>query len=205
MPSLTMPEQNGNSCAAHCTVIAVSELTGATRFRTQGYTERVLWPKIKFVANGNPLIDGLAKADNSDPRLIVTEATGMGVTATLKCDEVEKTTAMGFVTDPGFKMGLEALFNILKGSNASVAVALQDGIYYNCSYLMLPGSTPTAQAMPGMHNILVTKQSGIVYYYNSNESTPAWTSITSDWKTLNAQNNGNWSYVFTGVYVEMKK
>jgi hypothetical protein len=203
MPSATMPAQNGNSCAAHCTVIAVSELTGFTRFLTQGYTERVLWPKIKFVADGTALIDALAKADNSDPERIVIEATGMGVKAALKCDDVEKTTAMGFITNTGYSAGLDTLFLRLKNKGSASTVKLENGKYYNCSYLMLPVAKAAKQAAPGMHNILVTQQNGIIYFYNSNESAPAWKQCFSDWKTLEGQNAGTHSYVFTGVYIEL--
>jgi hypothetical protein len=205
MPSVTLPEQNGNSCAAHCTVIAVSELTGFTRYLTQGYAERALWPKIKFVADGTALIDMLAKADNSDPERIVTEAIGMGVKAALKCDDAEKTTAMTFVSDTGYSAGLDMLFHRLQGKGAASTVLLQNGSYYNCSYLMLPVPKATKQATPGMHNILVTQQNSVIYYYNPNESTPAWKQCFSDWKTLDGQNGGTHSYVFTGVYIEMTK
>ena len=73
MPTKKLPEQTGNSCAAHCTVIAVAELLDVQYLLSKGYAEEILWPSIKFKTNGNPVIDSLAQADNSDPRLIVSE------------------------------------------------------------------------------------------------------------------------------------
>lgn len=206
MPSKTLPEQTGNSCAAHCTVIAVAELLDVEYLLSKGYAEGVLWPSLKFQKAGNPLIDGLAAKENSDPRRIISEAETRwnAIKASLKCDETQKTTALKYIRDPGMQMALGALFNMLKGSGSVAAITLEPGVYYNASYLMLKGGTAASAVYEGMHNILVTNQGGQIYYYNPNESKPVW-SVTPDWTILEKQNNKTYSYVFTGVCVEMRK
>lgn len=206
MPTKKLPEQTGNSCAAHCTVIAVAELLDVQYLLSKGYAEEILWPSIKFKTNGNPVIDSLAQADNSDPRLIVseTELRWAAAKATLKCDETQKTDALNYITDPTQQLGLAGLFNMMKGSGSVATITPEEGVYYNSSYLMIQGSTAATGKFEGMHNILVTKQGGQTYYYNPNESTPNW-SVAADWKKLDNQNGGRYSYVFTGVCVEMRR
>jgi len=206
MPTKKLPEQTGNSCAAHCTVIGIAELLDVDYLLSKGFAEMTLWPTIKFKAGESPLTDALAKADNSDPRRIVTESElrwGGSVKASILCDDVEKTTALGFVGP--MAPALAALFNMIKGGNLVTTIALQDGIYYNCSYLMLKGAAAKSAVYEGMHNILVTNFKGSTFYYNPNEKVPVWTKDPADWKTLENQNGGTYSYVFTGVCVELKR
>ena len=60
MPTVIMKEQNGNSCAAHCTVVAISEITG-TMSLDETFAENTLWPAIQFKPeNGDPAIALLA-------------------------------------------------------------------------------------------------------------------------------------------------
>ncbi|HSW04967.1 hypothetical protein [Aquabacterium sp.] len=206
MPSKTLPEQTGNSCAAHCTVIAVAELLDVEYLMSKDYAESTLWPSLKFKAEGNLLIDSLAKAENSDPRRIVSEADTRwnAIKASLRCDATQKAAALKYVKSTDMQMGLGALFNMLTGFGTVGTITIEPGIYYNASYLMLKGGTATAAVYEGMHNILVTNHAGQIYYYNPNESKPTW-SVTPDWTILEKQNKSSYSYVFTGVCVEMKK
>src|SRR5712691_8050010 len=195
MPTKTLPEQTGNSCAAHCTVIAIAELLGVGNLMSKAHAERVVWPAIKFKPNGDPVVELLAKAENSDPRRIVSEVlrTWGGLKVTLLCDETQKKDAIKNYVPKAMKLGLKALFNMLKGSGSVANVTLEDGVYYNSSFLMFTDATANPVSFAGMHNILVTKQGGQVYYYNSNESVPKW-SVVSDWKKLENQNGGQCSY-----------
>ena len=207
MPTKVLPVQSGNSCAAHCTVIAVAELLDVQYLLSKSYAEDILWPSIKFKGNEGPVSVELAKKDNSDPRLIVSESDlrwGGALTATLLCDETEKATALTFVPTP-VGMALGGLFIMIKGASGATTITPEDGIYYNCSYLMLAGGKARSATYEGMHNILVTKSGGAFHYYNSNEKTPKWGQCPSDWKTLENQNAGTYSYVFTGVCVAMKR
>ena len=204
MPTKTLAEQTGNSCAAHCAVIAIAELLSDPGM-TKSFAEGTLWPAIQFKANGDQAIDGLAAQKNSDPRLMVSEIASRWSTvkAALICDETQKTTAMTYV-DQSIQPALQGLFNMLKRAGSVASISIDDGIYYNCSYLMKKGGDATTATYEGMHNILVTKQGGQTYYYNPNESVPVW-KVVVDWKKLENQNGGTYSYVFTGVCVEMKK
>lgn len=204
MPLVTMPTQNGNSCAAHCTAIAIMELGGERISQT--FTEDVLWDWIKFKGGEGPLSEHLAQQQNSDPRLIVkTVNAGWGgrVSATLRCDELEKSWAIKFHTPNDLRLGLQALYNMMKGANASVTIVPEVGVYYNCSFLMFNDPDPVPAAYTGMHNILITKTAAGIHYYNSNEANPAWVQNNA-WKKLTGQNGGTHSYVFTGVFVEMR-
>lgn len=209
MPSKTLPQQNGNSCAAHCTVIAIAELSNSQVCLDQTFAEKTVWPAIQFVSTGGlaPAIDLLAIAKNSDPRKIVTETdkiSNQAVKAELICDDSQKTSALVYITDLTTKQGLGALFNLIKGGGTSTNISLNEGSFYNASYLMFAGAAAAAGTFTGMHNILVAREGGKDYYYNPNEAKPCW-SLTSDWKVLDNQNGGSHSYVFTGVCVEMKK
>lgn len=205
MPTKKLPEQTGNSCAAHCTVIALAELLDVQYLFSKEYAEDTLWPAIKFKKNGNPVIDGLAAKDNSDPRRIVSEAElrWNAVKATLKCDETQKTAALKYISDPATVFGLGALFNMMKMDGSEATITPEEGVYYNASFLMMKGKAAASATYDGMHNILVTKSGGHNYYYNPNESTPDWKRV-SNWKILDNQNGGKHSYVFTGVCVEIK-
>lgn len=205
MPTKTLPEQNGNSCAAHCTVIAVADMLDVSYLLSNEYAEQVLWPSIKFQRSSDPVVNQLAEKENSDPRRIVseTELRWNAVKATLKCDETQKAEALKYVPQP-LQLALGALFNMLKKSGSVATITPVDGVYYNSSYLMLKGKTASGATYDGMHNILVTSQGGQIHYYNSNEKKPAW-KITRDWKLLEGQNEGKISYVFTGVCVEMMR
>lgn len=210
MPQLMLPQQTGNSCAAHCTVIAAAEILGTTYCLSTVYAEEFFWPQIQFKGGEGDLSDMLHADKNSDPRRIVSDATVRwgGLTAAIICDETEKARALGYVSED-IKAGLEALFNMMKdfgakgGTNSVPAMALQDDAYYNASFLMMLGPTAESATFKGLHNILVAKEAGLIYYYNPNEDSPRWRR-TSDWKTLNGQNGGAYSYVFTGVCIEMK-
>lgn len=206
MPTKTLPQQTGNSCAAHCTVIAVADMLDVQYLLSKDYAESILWPAIKFKQNGNPVIDSLAAANNSDPQRIVseTELRWNAVKATLLLDDAQETEALKYIKDARTKLGLDALFNTLKGFGTVKAIAPEEGVYYNSSYLMLRGNSAITGTYEGMHNILVTRFGGQNYYYNSNENVPTW-SVTANWKMLENQNGGSYSYVFTGACVEMKQ
>ena len=207
MPTVTLREQVDNSCAAHCTVIAVAELTGAGGGLTADFAEATLWPAIQFVADGNGLVDMLAAKKNSDPwRIIEQVGTRWGgqVAAKLICDETEKSVALHYVgTD--MQMGLGALFNMIKRDTSVADMEVAEGVYYNASFLMFGGATPTASGYSGMHNILITRSGGRIFRYNPNESVPAWIQGPVNWTYLENQNGGAHSYVFTGVCVEMTR
>lgn len=210
MPTMKMGMQTGNSCAAHCIVIGVAELLNSRHNMTPSYAENIVWPKIKFV-NGENMgaTDDLANAGNSDPRKIVSFVNSVGggeaVDATLLCDDVLKTVALTYAPG-GKKAELDGLFNMMKGSNATVTTDIKSGIYYNCTFLMFSAASPGATSFYGMHNILVTNSGGSIWYYNSNETTPAWVNSgpSAAWTKLANQNNGNGSYVYSGVCIEMK-
>lgn len=210
MPTLTMATQTDNSCAAHCIVIGIAELLNSRHNMTPTYAEKTVWPKIQFVTGENGgATDGLAAIGNSDPRKIVNfvSATGGGeaVDAAILCDDVVKGAALKYV--PGQEQPkLDGLFNMMKGGNATVTTAIKAGVYYNCSFLMFGAASPSPADFSGMHNILVTNSGGSIWYYNSNEATPAWVNSGpgSSWMKLNNQNGGQSSYVYTGVCVEMK-
>ncbi len=206
-----MAMQTGDSCAAHCTVIAIAELFNTRHNMTPQYAENTVWPAIQFkIGENQGGTDELAKKNNSDPRKIVSFANdtggGAAVTATLRCDDVAKASALRFVDAmEGMKLG--GLFNMMKGQNATVTTDIAEGVYYNASFLMFGGAAPTpGNYTKGMHNILVTRSGGDIWYYNSNEAVPSWirTAGNDAWKILRNQNAGGGSYVFTGVLVEMK-
>jgi hypothetical protein len=113
------------------------------------------------------------------------------------------TAALKYIPNP-MDVQLEGLFNMLKGFGSVATITLVDGVYYNCSYLMIKGAKAATGTFKGLHNILVTKQSNLSYYYNSNERTPKW-SVVSEWKLLERQNDADYSYVFSGVCVEMRR
>ena len=201
MPTVIMKEQNGNSCAAHCTVVAISEITG-TRSLDETFAENTLWPAIQFKPeNGDPAIALLASQKNSDPRRIVTEAKKRWpkVNAALVCDDLQKKMAISFVKKE-YQDAMEGMFNMLTGAGVKTKMLLDEAAYYNCSYTMHNGGDPDQSNYTGMHNILVTFMGGKTFYYNSNESRPAWKEV-KDWKVLKNQNGGQCSYVFTGVGV----
>ncbi|PZN92808.1 MAG: hypothetical protein DCF31_14855 [Alphaproteobacteria bacterium] len=122
----------------------------------------------------------------------------------MKCDDVAKATALGFV-DAQTQGELGGLFNLIKGHNATVTTAINSGTYHNCTFLMFNSAVPAVANFTGMHNILVTKAGSDIWYYNSNETNTAWVRTVGNdaWKVLHGQNAGTHSYVFTGVLVEM--
>lgn len=210
MPTMKMGMQTGNSCAAHCIVIGIAELFNSKNNMTPSYAENTVWPKVQFLIGENGgATDGLAQQQNSDPRKIATfcNATGGGeaVDAKLLCDSVAKSSALTYVP-VAMQPLLDGLFNMMKGTNATVTTAINSGVYYNCSFLMFDAGAPGPTSYTGMHNILVTNSGGAIWYYNSNESVPAWVNAGpgSAWTKLTNQNGGNGSYVYTGVCVEMK-
>lgn len=198
MPTKTLNKQNGNSCAAHCTVISIWEITN--KVLTQDYAEKGLWPTIKFVNVGGAT-STLAAQENSDPRLIVSEVKKRwpSVNVKLLCDRTQKTSAMKFVCS-SMKQGMESLFDLLAHDAVMTPVLLDECTYYNCSYTMHDSGTPTASNFTGMHNILVMYEKGKTYYYNPNETSPRW-NTTENWKMLENQNGNTCSYVFSGVAV----
>lgn len=201
MPSKKLDSQDGNSCAAHCTVVAIKEIKGIDTLN-KDFAENDLWPSIQFKAQaGNPLSKDLASKKNSDPRLIVAQVKKRwsSVNVALVCDKLQKKTALTYIPD-GVDLMMDAMFNMMSGDGVSTKVKLDEFAFYNCSYTMHNGSVPSKKNFDGLHNILVTYQGGKVYYYNSNEDTPVWSTV-QDWKKLESQNGGNHSYVFTGVCV----
>lgn len=198
MPNITMRSQNGNSCAAHCSVVSVREISNLAL--DANFAERDLWPTIQFVDQGGATT-ALAADKNSDPRRVVTEINRRWpkTQAKLLCDGVQKTTAMTYVAEP-MRQGMDALFKLLTKDAASAPMQLDEGVFYNCSFTMHNGGVPTHANFSGMHNMLVTYEGGKSYLYNSNENVPSWT-FTNNWKVLEGQNDGNNSYVFSGVSV----
>ena len=99
MPTLhyTMGSQVGNSCAAHCTTIAVSEIRDS-QVLDQAGTEGGLWPAIQFqTADGPPVTTlGLDGDHNSDPRRIVAQVNQRwpDIKTKLVCDRRQKATAL---------------------------------------------------------------------------------------------------------------
>ncbi|WP_426165229.1 hypothetical protein [Sandarakinorhabdus sp. DWP1-3-1] len=212
MPSKKMAVQTGNSCAAHCHVIAVAEMFDTTSKMTPWYAEKVVWPAIRFeVGENQGHTDGLAALENTDPRKLERFANTVGggeaITATLKCDDTAKAAALKHHVTGVAVQKLDLLFNLIKGQNATVTTAIDEGSYYNCTFLMFNGPAPTPAVFGGgMHNILVTRSGGNIWHYNSNEAHPAWvrTAGNDAWKVLPNQNGGIHSYVFTGVMVAMQ-
>lgn len=212
MPKHVLPEQTGNSCAAHCTVIAVAELLGTTYCLTKEYAETSWWPQVQFKGGEGPLSEHLKSKQNSDPRRMVEDMKVRwgGLGAAILCCDTDKTRALTYVGDPAERGGLEAMFNMIKdynvgqGKGTVATIALEDGAYYNGSYLMLDGATAKGGRYTGMHNMLIVSDKGTIWHYNSNETTPAWQKVT-DWKVLDGQNGGTTSYVFTGVCIEMRR
>ena len=209
MPTMKMATQNPtNSCAAHCTVIAIPELLNSKHDMTKTHAESVVWPKIQFKkGETSGATDPLAAIGNSDPRKVVdfVNTTGQAITAKLLCDEFAKVKAFLYV-DAQKQLQLGGMFNMMKGHNATAATVIEKGVYYNAVFLMFKGPTPTIQGYDGMHNILVTQENGSIYYYNSNEDPPDWVNSGpgDGWMVLTKQNGSKGSYVFTGVCVEIK-
>jgi len=211
MPKAKLPQQTGNSCAAHCMVIAVAELLNVNYCLSKVYAEEVWWPQIKFKGGEGPLSDHLRDSNNSDPRRMVTDANIRwgGLAATIICSETDKAVALKYV-DKSMQSALVGMFNMIKDFDAKLVtnsvsnIALQEGIYYNASFLMLKGSKAEGAKYEGMHNILVTKENNFVCFYNPNESIPNWKKC-NDWKILDNQNDSYYSYVFTGVCIEIKR
>src|SRR4051794_19283550 len=128
MPSVTLPQQDGASCAAHCTVVAIQELLNKPGL-TKSYAEGGLWNQIKFRANSSEQgTEHLAAEENSDPRRIVTEIKWRwpGIGARLLFDDTEKEVAFNNLPDQlAFTMG--GLYEILKGTSASGRIAPEKG------------------------------------------------------------------------------
>jgi hypothetical protein len=200
MPNKKLKQQQGNSCAAHCTVVAIADLLDDTSLLNDVYAESDLWPSIQFKGDGNELVTHLAERKNSDPRKIVneTDLRWAAVKATLLCDETQKATAFEEVPEDQAPQ-LGALFNMMKEDGSVTTIEPVEGNYYNASYLMFEDGLFT-----GLHNILVTNVQDKLYYYNPNEEDPDW-QFTQNWKTLDNLNQGRCKYVFTGVCVEFKK
>ena len=206
MPSKTLAQQTGNSCAAHCTAISIMELTGKTI--TKDTAEDTIWRDILFVEDGNEAVKDLVEKKNSDPRKIakyIETNHSSELSATIKFDDTQKAIALSFLKDDNVKRGLEGLYNLIKGQSGTTTVTPADDVYYNCSYLMMIGGDPNNATLDGLHNILVTSSGGQISYYNSNESNPCWTPGKNGWKLLeNANGNAN-SYIFTGLCVAVQK
>ena len=207
MPSKTLTVQNGNSCAAHCTAVSIMELTGKTI--TEKTAEDTIWPKILFKDDGNAAVQALVAKKNSDPRRIakyIEKNHASELTAAIKFDDTQKTTALSYLPDNDVKRGLEGLYNLIKGQTGQTEKILPaDDVYYNCSYLMMVGGDPSSASLDGLHNILVTSSGGQIYYYNSNEAKPCWTKDSIGWKLLKNANGGSYSYVFTGLCVAVQR
>ncbi|MBN3561968.1 hypothetical protein [Aliamphritea spongicola] len=198
MPTKRLPEQNGNSCAAHCTTIAINEIKQTALTAT--FAEDDLWPSIQF-SDTCAVTKPLADDKNSDPRLIVSQIKQRwpGVKAKLLCDEGQKSKAISMVNGM-MRSGMNDIFNLLVQEAVKGSIALDEAVFYNCSYTMHSGAKPSEDNFSGMHNILVAYEAGKTFFYNSNESNPQW-QATANWKKLEAQNGGTHSYVFSGVAV----
>lgn len=203
MPSKRLASQTGNSCAAHCTAISIMELTNKTI--VEATAEDVIWPKIIFKSDGSDTVEDLVSKKNSDPRRIVKyieKNYAAELSAIIKFDDVEKTSALKYIKNDTMKFGMEGLYNMIKGGSAKTeSIIPEEAVYYNCSYLMIDDGNPKNGDVEGLHNILVTRSGGIIHYYNSNEKTPCWTMNNNSWKLLKNANAGDYSYVFTGLCV----
>lgn len=212
MPSITLQQQKGNSCAAHCVVIALAELKRDASIGTRSYAENFVWPFIQFKGDDN-LTKNLADEENSDPRLIVSivERSYPFIDALLTSNNIAKNMALACVNTPHEKEYLSLLFDLItKHANACAELPsntlLRDNVYYIATYLMLDKPSVQNASVSGLHNILLTKYESGNYYYNSNELFPCWKKLaTPEWWVLENQNDGENSYIFTGVCVEMKR
>jgi hypothetical protein len=211
MPTKKMPQQTGNSCAAHCTVIAVAELLNDSTNMTPNYAEKIVWPAIQFLPGENGgATDPLAKEQDSDPRKVVDFVNGTfrgeGLKAKLLCDDRVEAAALNDVPT-NLQGSLDGVYKLIKGSNTASTIDIQPTHYYNCSFLMFYSSYPGTADYSGLHNILVTNDGSSIWYYNPNETAPDWINSGSspDWMTLKNQNAGKNSYVFTGLCVDISK
>jgi hypothetical protein len=214
MPTKTLPKQTGNSCAAHCVVIAVAEITGRVMACKKNIAENVLWPSFRFVDNGSksPGLAALVQNQHSDPRKIVAWVNNLDggrakeeIQASLVCDATSKAAAVGFLKTQALRDALLPVFDeMLHDSTAEPNLQIQDGNFYSATYLSFSDPSAAKGDYTGTHNILVTKEKGSIYYYNPNEDAPAW-KTTVDWRKLEGQNDNKRSYVFTGVCLVMKK
>lgn len=212
MPSITLERQEGNSCAAHCVVIALAELERDASIGTISYAENFVWPLIQFEGDDD-LTKNLADDDNSDPRLIVSMVQRLYpfIDALLTSNDVAKNMALAYVNPPYAKDHLSLLFDLITEHANTCAeppskTPLRDNVYYIATYLMLDKPSIQNASVSGLHNILLTKGKSGNYYYNSNEQFPCWKKLaTPEWWLLENQNNNENSYIFTGVCVEMKR
>jgi hypothetical protein len=211
MPTKKMAQQTGNSCAAHCTVIAVAELLNDSTNMTPNYAEKIVWPAIQFVPGENSgATDPLAKEQASDPRKVVDFVNGTfqgkGIQAKLLCDDRVEAAALNDVPN-NLQSSLDGLYKLIKGSSTALSIDIQQKHFYSCTFLAFDGPSPGAADYSDLHNILVTNDGSSIWYYNPNETAPDWVNSDSspDWMTLKNQNAGEMSYVFTGLCVDISK
>jgi hypothetical protein len=208
VPIKTMDKQEltSNSCAAHCLVIAVAEFLKTDQDKTKNHAELIVWPKIQFQRGESLESDGMADSQFSDPRKVVeyvkTHTAGKA-DAKLCCDELATLEALKHL-DSATQASLSGLFNMMKGNDATVVTNVEQGHYYNCSFLNFSGGTPDPNAYQGMHNILVTNEGGFIWYYDPLEAVWVYTGTGQHWRTTHSQIDGGRCYFFTGVCVETK-
>lgn len=184
MPTKTLPIQKGNSCAAHCTAIAVMELDSMAAI-TATNVESTIWPMMQFK-------DGpLAKDKNSDPALIASTVPKVWpkIKAKLMCDSSQKDAAMAGVPSQ-MKGALGELFTRLKAVGTQARITIDEAAYYNCSYTMTSNGS-----FCGMHNMLVTLEKGRSHFYNPQVA--RW-QVANHWKSITDAGS---NFVFAGVAV----
>ncbi|WP_444917185.1 hypothetical protein [Microbulbifer sp. JMSA003] len=205
----TLPSQNGNSCAAHCTEIAVSGFDIRAP-RPQSFVEDTLWRAIKWQnADLPPMPNGvdhpLVAVNNSSPMRVrnYVNTQCAGRTSRILYDATQKDMCLQFA-QPGNRVDYNALFTnlIQPASNGGMPRNLLTDTYYNCAFMMFRGPSPGSAHEMGFHNILVAKDGATIKYYNPNEDQPVWRSDIG-WRTLRHQNAGRHSYVWSGIAIEI--
>ncbi|USD19582.1 hypothetical protein ACJJIX_18290 [Microbulbifer sp. VAAC004] len=205
----TLPSQNGNSCAAHCTEIAVSGFDIRAP-RPQSFVEDTLWPAIKWQnADLPPMPNGgdhpLVADNNSSPMRVRAYVNNQcpGRNSRILYDAQQKNVCLQLAQATN-TADYNALFTNLIQPNSDGVMPrnLLTDTYYNCAFMMFQGPSPVSTAEIGFHNILVAKDGTTVKYYNPNEAQPVWRNDVG-WRTLRYQNGGAHSYVWSGIAIEI--
>lgn len=207
MPVYSMRQQIGESCAAHCTAIAIAELTATKVPLDPAHVEAAVWNAIKFLPGTDRVTKLLASKKYSDPRKVVEYINSKqpSIEAELLMDDQGKSDVYAEI-DQYSQNSVGGMVTMLGSSYRKEKINIEEGVYYNCVYADFNGSVPTVAGFNMFHNILVTKSGGVINIYNSNESTPSWVPLPGgQWRRLENQNGGKRSYVFSGLAVVMKR
>ncbi|WP_444913187.1 hypothetical protein [Microbulbifer sp. PAAF003] len=204
----TLPSQAGNSCAAHCTEIAVSGFDIRAP-RPQVFVEGTLWNTIKWQNADLPPVPlggnhPLVAANNSSPIRVRNYVNAQpGRTGRILYDAAQKDVCLQLAQATN-RADYNALFTnlIQPASNGGMPRNLRADTFYNCAFMMFRGPSPVSAQEMGFHNILIAKDGNTVKYYNPNESQPVWRNDVG-WRTLRYQNSGAHSYVWSGIAIEI--